>query len=398
MDLSILSRLLNAFIFVLSGGYARILPEALWLLQRLAIIEIVLLGAWWALGNEEGIAKLIKLTLWFGLLLWFLTSWPTISDAILKGLIQVGLDIGGTPMSTAEFLNPSGIMAHGMRVIGVIFTKLTSYSGLGAVMSLPQLFIMGLAAIGIWLAFFVLAAQVFVKILEFYIAAVVVVILLPFGALRHTAFLCEKAFGVVIGTGISLSVLAVVESLILPVFVTLQIGAEPSLYDAFTILTVAGIMGILAWQAPALAAGIMSGAPSLTAATMAQGAVALAATTALGAAGVDRAARGLMAMTQSATQGGAALRTALQQGGMQGVQRLAERAGADLVGPTIARFQDAVRAGSAYGQGAVTGQWSMRQVRSGSGSMGAPAWARRMAHRAIPPQAHPSGGVHVPLD
>jgi type IV secretion system protein TrbL len=397
MDLVILSRILNSFIFVLSGGYARVLPDALWLLQRLAIIELVIVGAWWALDHDEGLAKLIKLTLWFGVLLWFLRSWKTISDTFLRSLIQVGLNIGGTPMTTAEFLNPSGIMDHGMRVIGIIFTKLTSYSGWGAVFNLPELFLMGLAALAIWVAFFILAAQVFVKVLEFYIAATIAVILLPFGALRYTAFLAERAFAVVIGAGISLAVLALVESLILPVFVALQIGANPSLYDAFTILSVAGLMGVLAWNAPGMAAGIMAGAPALTAATLGQGVVAAGTAMTGSAMMVDRMARTMMEGTRRATAGAAALGTAVREGGAIGMAQLSGRAAADLVGPTVQGYRAAVQRGSQYARGAISGEWTMRAGSGRAASMGAPMWAQRLS-RSMPPQARPGGHTHVSLD
>jgi type IV secretion system protein TrbL len=401
-DIGIVTKILNALIFVLSGGFGRTLPEALWLMQHLVILEVVLLGAWWALGQQEALAQLISKTLWFGALLWFLTAWPSLSLAFVQSLVQVGIQIGGSSITLHEFLDPSAIMQHGLSVIGTIFTRLTSFSGFSAVMNIPELFILGLAAMGIWLAFFILAAQVFIKTIEFYLASTIVVILLPFGAFRHTAFLAEKAFAVVIGSGIGLAVLAVITSLILPFLVTLQVSADPTLYETFTVLTAAGLLGLLAWQAPGMAAGLLAGAPSLSAATLAHGAMAATATTLLGAAAVDRLSRGIMGAAQQATAGGAAIGTALRHGGVRGLGQLTTQAGRDLTQATIGNFRAASQRGQQYAHHAMSsgeGPGTGAGARVGSRPpRDRPAWALGLAQRVIPPPASPQGGVHVPLN
>ena len=55
MDPGILTRLLNAFAFVFTGGFASVMPEALWLLRTLAAIEIVIVALWWALTQEDAL-------------------------------------------------------------------------------------------------------------------------------------------------------------------------------------------------------------------------------------------------------------------------------------------------------------------------------------------------------
>lgn len=411
MDIAVVTRILNAFLTVLSAGYGRTLPEALWLLQRLATIELVLLGIWWALGQQEALANLLSKMLWFGALLWFLTAWPTLSLAFVNSLIQAGLVMGGSRIALHEFLNPSVILEHGMRVIQVILARIASYTGLwSAAANLPETMLLGIAALGIWCAFFILAAQVFVKILEFYMMSLVVVILLPFGMFRHTSFLAEKAFAVVIGSGISLAVLAVITSLALPVMATLQMSNPPTLNDAFTILAASGLIALLAWQGPALAAGLMSGAPALSAATLAQGTLAAGAAALLGGGATYMASRGIISATQQATTGVAALGTAARQGGLGGVGRLAQRVGSDLTQATIGNFRAATQRGHDYAQNAI-GPTQLSLFRttgghrpSGGGGGGSghhvntPVWAMRLAQASLPPGAHPQGGMHVPLN
>ena len=120
MDAGLLTRIMNALLTVMTAGFGRTLPEALWLLQRFAVLEMVLVGIWWALGHQEALATLVSKMLWFGALLWFLTSWPALSQAFVQSLIQAGLLMGGDRITLHDFLNPSALFEHGQRVMAVI--------------------------------------------------------------------------------------------------------------------------------------------------------------------------------------------------------------------------------------------------------------------------------------
>ena len=75
--------------------------------------------------------------------------------------------------------------------------------------SLGSLFMYGWAYIFTILAFFMLAIQVFITYLEFYLVAALSLILVPFGVFKHTAFIAERAFGSVVSFGVKLMVLVV---------------------------------------------------------------------------------------------------------------------------------------------------------------------------------------------
>jgi type IV secretion system protein TrbL len=319
VDQGIATKLLNDMLFVLSGGIARGTGIALDLTSKLITLELTAAGIWLAVGHRHAAAAMLSKLLWLGLLTWFLRNWGTFALIFLKSMGEYGLHVGGDVITVETFLNPGQIMHYGLEIVGVLFAKITLWSGFSSVMNLGSIAILGFAAIGIWLAFFILAGQIFIRIIEFHLTAAVTLILLPFSALRYTAFLGEKAFAAVIAHGVGLCVLAVIASAGLPFLITLQITGEPTYGQAFTLLGAAGLVGMLAWHAPAVAAGIFTGAPSLTAHELASG--------------VSSAARGVTAIAGSSLRlasGGANFtRQAVAAGG-------ALRRGEGLTGARVA--------------------------------------------------------------
>ena len=67
-----------------------------------------------------------------------------------------------------------------------------------------------LAWLIVLLAFFILAVQLFIAIIEFKLTALAGFILVPFALFGQTAFLAERVLGNVISSGIKLMVLAIV--------------------------------------------------------------------------------------------------------------------------------------------------------------------------------------------
>jgi type IV secretion system protein TrbL len=112
--------------------------------------------------------------------------------------------------------------------------------------------------------FLVMAINVFLAVLEYYLFAALVGILLPFGLLSPTKFLAEKAVGAVVAAGVKLMTLAFLTAAIDPVLRNLRFaGPEITLNELWSmVLTVSSLM-LLCWKAPSLAANLLAGSPSL---------------------------------------------------------------------------------------------------------------------------------------
>lgn len=400
MDPGILTKLLNAFALVFTGGFAQVMPEALWLLRTLAAIELVIVALWWALTQDDALVAFLAKALWFGAFLYLVTAWPTLTRAVVTSFMQTGLLAGGGGLTVTDFTNPSTIAGYGLQVTAVIFARISSFSGFGAITNLPEVLLAGFSALGIVLAFFVMAIQVFITLLEFYLVSMLALILVPFGVFRHTAFLAERAFGMILACGIKLMVLACITSAMLPVLVTLQIPADPAFKDILSLLLASLALAMLTWHAPSVAAGMMAGAPSLTASTAAHTAIAAGATVGLTALAGATALRGAAAVTRGTLATGSAITTAAQLQGARGTLLLASGAATDLVARTTQGFRGALASGRVYAERQVTGSGGNPPAAAGGPRRpggGLPGWPGRLATRVVPPSSAPGGGLHAPI-
>jgi type IV secretion system protein TrbL len=246
-----------------------------------------------------------------------------------------------------------------------------------------------LAWLIVLLAFFVLAVQLFITIIEFKLTTLAGFVLVPFALFGKTAFLAERVLGNVITSGIKLMVLAIVVGIgsnIFGTIVTPASGAITLNHAVSTILAALAVFG-LAIFVPGIAAGLVTGAPQL-------GAGAAVATTA-GAVGAGVAA-GALTLGSARLAGriaGGGVRAAAsltgtvaaahEQGGMRGVaQATVIRPAAGAADSAIAPVRDAYRQGAAYGYRAT----APGSADGGGASLGAPsqageppAWAQRLS-------------------
>jgi type IV secretion system protein TrbL len=408
LDPGILTKLLHTFTFVFTGGYATLAPEAMWLLQTLALLEFTLFALYMALGAEDAIAGLMTKLMWICAFIFLVTVWPTLTKIIVDSFMQVGLQAGsgGARLFTVmEFTNPSSIARFGLEVTGNIFRYLNSISGMIWGVRNPHIvLISGFAAMAIVMAYFLIAIQIFICMLEFYLVSTLALILVPWGIFRHSAFLAERAFGLIIAFGIKLMVLGCIVAAMQPALVTLQIPEAPELNDIFSLLLASIALAMLAWHAPSVAAGMMSGAPSLTASTAAHTVVASAAT--VGLAGV--ASLGAVRAATAAGRGFARTAGAITQaysteGGWAGVRRLGEAVAVDSLATVSRGYRTALAQGRVYsivrlnqqpgGGGLANYGFSAGRPRPGGGGMG----AVRMVQRIVPPPSPPAGGINAPL-
>jgi len=112
----------------------------------------------------------------------------------------------------------------------------------------------------------VLAIMLFLAVIEFKLTTLKGFILVPFALWRGTSFIAEPVLGQVITSGVRILVFAVVTGIGTQIFSQILPSnptAELSLQDALTVLLASMTVGGLAFYAPKIAAGIVSGAPQL---------------------------------------------------------------------------------------------------------------------------------------
>jgi type IV secretion system protein TrbL len=419
----ILTTLLNAFLAVFSAGPGNLTPAAARLLFLIAAIELTLSGIWWAIKGENILVGLMQKTLLLGLFAFFVTSWPTLINSVLDGFVWSGFTAAGSSPATGAVLikDPSAIITQAFVSTQPIADQISALKWY----DLGSLFMYGWAYICTILAFFMLAIQIFITYLEFYLVAALSLILVPFGAFRHTAFIAERAFGSVISFGVKLMVLAFIIAAVQPVLVQITLPAEPTWQQAYMVLLAALAIAFLAWHAPGIAAGMISGGPSLTAGSAAGfvsssviGAFAGAAATAAGAraattgslgaaraaaSGAGTASMGAKLGAASAEMGGAS-RAGQAMGGMAGGATAAAKSAAEFSLRPIrmagASITEAYKRGEvrAWGPTAAASQAVPTSKKSrGVSDIQSAMRTANTIRSAIPPEGHAGGGMHAPI-
>ncbi|SDD06118.1 type IV secretion system protein TrbL [Bradyrhizobium brasilense] len=266
------------------------------------------------------------------------------------------------------------------------------------------------------LAFFILAVQLFVTLIEFKLTTLAGFVLIPFGLFGKSAFMAERVLGNVISSGIKVLVLAVIigiGSTLFSEFTSSFGGNTPSIDDAMAIVLAALSLLGLGIFGPGIANGLISGGPQLGAGAavgtgLAAGGMVAAGAAAAGAVftGGSALAGGAAAAARggAAIAGGASTAYSLGAAGQSGASGVASglggvaRAGGQAAVSPLKRaadraadsmkqsYQSGARAafeatGGSSTAGTIGGdavEGGSTPAASSSASNGPPAWAKRI--------------------
>jgi type IV secretion system protein TrbL len=400
-DLAIIDRFTETFSRYIDSGFGLLAGDVAFLTTVLVAIDITLAGIFWAMYGDENVpVQLIRKVLYVGFFALLLNNFKGLADIVFQSFAGLGLKASGTAMTAADLMRPGFVASAGFDASRPLLEKAGELIGITTFFSnFVTIAVLLLAWVIVLLAFFVLAVQLFIAIIEFKLTTLAGFVLVPFALFGQTAFLAERVLGNVISSGIKLMVLAIVVGIGSSIFGTLvRPTADITLTQAAsTILAAIAVFG-LAIFVPGIAAGLITGAPQL-------GAGAAVATTA--AAGGTVVAGGMLASGAARLAGrasGAAIRAAAsltgtvgaayQAGGLRGVARATVSAPASrAVASNTAPVRDAFREGAAQGYrdaGPSSGPDPNPPGGGpgGSGAAGAPpAWAQRLARRQRMTQA-----------
>lgn len=333
-DLNVIDRFLQAFIRYIDSGFGLLGGDVGFLTATLIGIDITLAGLFWAMGGEQDvIGRFIKKILYVGAFAFILNRFSTLADIIFRSFAAAGLTAGGGALSADDLLKPGRLAGTGFSAAWPLLDQVSKLMGFTTFFDnfltiAVLLFAWGLVI----LAFFILAVQMFVTIIEFKLTTLAGFVLVPFALWNRTSFLAERVLGNVVSSGVKVMVLAVIVGIgsnFFAEFTTALQGREPDIGQALSLVLASLTLFGLGIFGPGISSGLVSGAPQLGAGA-ALGTVA-------GAAGVTALAGGAAIGAASAV-GGAAL--------------------------------GAVRAGTAMGS-AASASYQLGQSAAGSSSVGA---------------------------
>ncbi|QUD90144.1 P-type conjugative transfer protein TrbL [Phenylobacterium montanum] len=376
----VIDQFLNTFSRYIDSGFGLVQGEVHWLAATLVVIDLVLAALFWAwAGDDDVIARLVRKVLFVGAFAYLINNWGSLTRIVFESFAGLGLKASGAGMAEADFLRPGRIAQAGIDAGAPLLTAISGLLGYASFFeNFIQIVVLLLAWLIVVLAFFLLAIQLFVCLIEFKLTSLAGFVLIPFGLFGKTAFAAEKVLGNVIASGVKVLVLAVIIGIGSTLFATMTkaIPGQPTIQDALSLILAALTLLGLGIFGPGVANGIVSGGPQLgagaavgtglAASGVVVGAAALAAGGAAmaggGLAGLARGGAGLAGAASTAYRAGAAGQSGL--GGVAGGLSGMAKAGAQGMASPLRR------AAQVFGRGA-----SAEAASSTSGSGGAPAWA-----------------------
>jgi type IV secretion system protein TrbL len=396
-DLNVIDQFMQAFIAYIDSGFGLLGGDVGFLTTILIGIDITLAGLFWALGGEDDvIAKFLKKILYVGVFALIINSFSTLSEIIFRSFAGLGLTAGGGAITADDLLKPGRLAGTGFEAAAPLLDQAAELVGPIAFFdNFVQIAVLMIAWVIVIAAFFILAIQIFITILEFKLTSLAGFILVPFALWNRTSFLAERVLGSVITSGIKVMVLAVIVGIgsnYFAEFTSALTGDEVTIEQAVSLMLASLAMFGLSIFGPGIASGLVAGAPQLGAGSAVATTALAAGGIAMGGAGAVGAARGLagagIGAIRAGTSMGSAASTAYKLG--------QETSGSSSVGAGLGGMATAakgaagnkMKSASGLGEAAERGRqaaWSAGSTSSSAGSSapstssdGAPAWAQQL--------------------
>ncbi|SFO00682.1 type IV secretion system protein TrbL [Mesorhizobium sp. NFR06] len=411
----VIDNFLGVFTRYIDSGFGLLGGEVGFIATTLIVIDVTLAALFWSWGADDDIlARLVKKTLFVGAFAYLISNWNNLAKIVFESFAGLGLKASGTGFSATDLMRPGNVAQTGLDAARPLLESISDLMGWVAFFeNFIQIACLLFAWALVILAFFILAIQLFVTLIEFKLTTLAGFVLIPFGLFGKTAFMAERVLGNVISSGVKVLVLAVVIGIGSTLFGQFTQGfgdRTPSIDDAMTVVLAALSLLGLGIFGPGIASGLVSGGPQLGAGAaigtgLAVGGAALAAggvATLAGRGGASAVSGGAGAMRGGAVVVGATSTAyslgSLGQSGAAGVASglggVARAAGAAAVSPlkrAARRTSEGASSASSDGAKAVFaatgGSWTLGTLghdanasspRQMSAADSPPAWAQRM--------------------
>tara|TARA_R110000868_G_scaffold409172_1_gene694246 strand:+ start:1540 stop:2070 length:531 start_codon:yes stop_codon:yes gene_type:complete len=168
-DLNVIDRFLATFIAYIDSGFGLLGPDVGFLTATLIGIDITLAGLFWAMGGEDNIIdRFLRKILYVGAFAFILNSFSTLADIIFRSFAQAGLTAGGGTLSADDLLKPGHLASTGFSAAWPLLEQASEMVGFTTFFdNFLTIIVLLFAWALVIVAFFILAVQMFVCILEF---------------------------------------------------------------------------------------------------------------------------------------------------------------------------------------------------------------------------------------
>lgn len=347
-DLGVIDQFVATFSAYIDSGFGLLGPDIAYLTTFLVTVDIVLAGLFWAMGPDNNIiANFVKKVLYIGVFALILNQFSFLANILFDSFASLGITASGASMTADDLMRPGFVANTGFTAGYPLLDAISDLTGpIGFFTNIVLIIVFFLAWLITLFAFFFLAIQLFVTIIEFKLMTLAGFVLVPFALWNKTSFLAERVLGNVIASGIKLMVLAIIVGIGSTLFasVTASFTGDVGLEEAGAVILASLALFALGIFGPGIATGLVSGAPQLGAGA------AIGAAAGVGA--------GAMAAGAVATGGASAV---------AGGAMAATKAGASMAGGTRMAYGMGKTASGAGGiKGAAAGMSAVAQAGAGS--------------------------------
>lgn len=191
----IFSTIQGAYVDKLTLAFSTIDHYAIQLFYILATIEIALFGIMWALRQQEMMGAFLFKIIKLGLIFFVISHYRYLLSIIVAGFASIG--VNATPKITLLIFNPDKIWSFGFDSSISLLQLAVQYGTTNMGMTMIYLTL----GFGLLFMFALIAAQILILVISFYILALLALLLLPFGSLSFTQDLSYQSLKGVLQAG-----------------------------------------------------------------------------------------------------------------------------------------------------------------------------------------------------
>lgn len=109
--------IMQRYLDVIVSGFGFIGGDVHWVFNALIVINIALAAMFWAFSNDSAIVPLLHKVIYVGMFAWIIENWKTLTDALARSFMMLGIKAGGGELSQDIFRNPALIAERGVDTI-----------------------------------------------------------------------------------------------------------------------------------------------------------------------------------------------------------------------------------------------------------------------------------------
>lgn len=265
-DQNVLNAIMDFYRDIANNGIVSLVPYGNYLVFIFGIIDLC--TSWYLYDGQLKFSVMIQKIIKVGAFFFMVTQWSYLTSIICQSFAFIGYVAGGHSGQEAltlignnggdNFFEPSYILEKCDQVCEPIWTSLDKTSGFQIGRCLMHLICLGL----VYLGFYFMTLQLILTTIEFSIFTCLAVVLLPFGCIKYTSFLSQRAISGVFSFGIKMMVMFFLLGIISGMAEKFKANDfstnSAMLKQGLAYLT----LGYLTWKIPGMAASMMNGTPS----------------------------------------------------------------------------------------------------------------------------------------